>query len=275
MIAASTSASSGLTTSSRSASVLDGAICSSGTSSPLPGSRYWTRLAGQRPRPGAERLDRLGLVPAPGTLVPQAQAPAVQFAPAAGYQAAPAGQRPDRAAERRGVELLPAGPGGQPGPAAAVAAAVMVAGGHRAAGRGARPCGSPVAAQVAGEQPALLVPLARPPASVQAVAQPLQPAAIAGSLLRPGSPGGNRGRPGHRYRLPAATASTARRLSSSRACKYTVVEASDAWPSKARTTSRSVPARTQFVAAVCRNICGRTAKPQSLASRSNNRFAAR
>ena len=31
----------------------------------------------------------------------------------------------------------------------------------------------------------------------------------------------------HRYRLPAATASTARRLSSSRACKYTVVEASD------------------------------------------------
>ena len=44
MMALSTSASSGLTTSSRSASVLDGAICSSGTSSPVPGSRYCTRL---------------------------------------------------------------------------------------------------------------------------------------------------------------------------------------------------------------------------------------
>ena len=44
MIADSTSASSGETTSSRSASVLDGAICSSGTSSPVAGSRYCTRL---------------------------------------------------------------------------------------------------------------------------------------------------------------------------------------------------------------------------------------
>ena len=44
MMALSTSASSGLTTSSRSASVLDGAICSSGTSSPVLGSRYCTRL---------------------------------------------------------------------------------------------------------------------------------------------------------------------------------------------------------------------------------------
>ena len=41
MMALSTSASSGLTTSSRSVSVLDGAICSSGTSSPVLGSRYW------------------------------------------------------------------------------------------------------------------------------------------------------------------------------------------------------------------------------------------
>src|SRR5258708_5821540 len=44
MIADSTSASSGLTTSSRSVSVLDGTMCSSGMSSPVPGSRYWTRL---------------------------------------------------------------------------------------------------------------------------------------------------------------------------------------------------------------------------------------
>ncbi len=44
MIADSTSASSGDTTSSRSSSVLDGAMCSSGISSRLAGSRYWTRL---------------------------------------------------------------------------------------------------------------------------------------------------------------------------------------------------------------------------------------
>ena len=44
MIAARTSASSGLMTSSRSVSVLDGAICSSGTSSPVPGRVYWIRL---------------------------------------------------------------------------------------------------------------------------------------------------------------------------------------------------------------------------------------
>ena len=44
MIADRTSASSGLMTSRRSASVLDGVICSSGISSPVPGSRYWMRL---------------------------------------------------------------------------------------------------------------------------------------------------------------------------------------------------------------------------------------
>ena len=41
MMADSTSASSGVITSSRSWSVLDGAICSSGISSPVAGSRYW------------------------------------------------------------------------------------------------------------------------------------------------------------------------------------------------------------------------------------------
>ena len=44
MTAARTSASSGLTTSSRSVSVLDGAICSNGISSVLVGGVYWTRL---------------------------------------------------------------------------------------------------------------------------------------------------------------------------------------------------------------------------------------
>ena len=44
MTAARTSASSGLTTSSRSVSVLDGAICSNGMTSVLVGGVYWTRL---------------------------------------------------------------------------------------------------------------------------------------------------------------------------------------------------------------------------------------
>jgi hypothetical protein len=39
-----TSASSGLTSSNRSVSVLDGAICSSGTNSPVVGSRYSVML---------------------------------------------------------------------------------------------------------------------------------------------------------------------------------------------------------------------------------------
>jgi hypothetical protein len=44
LAADSTSAMSGLITKSRSVSVLDGAICSSGTISPVAGSRYCTRL---------------------------------------------------------------------------------------------------------------------------------------------------------------------------------------------------------------------------------------
>jgi len=44
MITLSTSASSGPITRSRSVSVLDGAICSSGISSPVAGSWYWMKL---------------------------------------------------------------------------------------------------------------------------------------------------------------------------------------------------------------------------------------
>ncbi|MGH8920968.1 MAG: hypothetical protein ACRD0H_21990 [Actinomycetes bacterium] len=44
MTALSTSARSGAMTSSLSVSVFDGAICSSGISSPVAGSRYWTKL---------------------------------------------------------------------------------------------------------------------------------------------------------------------------------------------------------------------------------------
>jgi hypothetical protein len=47
MMTDSTSASSGLTTRSRSVSVFDGAICSSGMSSPVVGSRWWAAGGGQ------------------------------------------------------------------------------------------------------------------------------------------------------------------------------------------------------------------------------------
>ena len=48
------------------------------------------RGPGERPGPRDERLDRLGPVLAPGTLMPEAQAAAVQLALAAGHRAVPA-----------------------------------------------------------------------------------------------------------------------------------------------------------------------------------------
>ena len=75
--------------------------------------------------------------------------------------------------------------------------------------------------------------------------EPLQPSGLGTKV--PGLPGDKAQRGGcHDQVLPPATAPTARRQSSSRACRYTVVEATATWPSSAQTTSRSVPARTQF-----------------------------
>lgn len=126
--------------------------------------------AGQRPCPGRERIYWLGPLLSPGPFVPEAQAVAVQLAPAARHQAAAACQRPaQHAAQWRGIELVPADPGRQPGPAAAVASAVMVAGGGGAARSRARPRRGPVAAQVTGEQPPLVIPLTRAPAQVQMI----------------------------------------------------------------------------------------------------------
>src|SRR6266545_1546469 len=231
---------------------------------------------GQRPGPGDEYLDRLASVLSPAALMPETQAGTVQIAFTAGNRATPAEQRPGRPRRRGGVELRPGQARAYPGAAAAITAARRAARCRHAPRGAARPSRGPRRPQIAGEQQALTVPLPSTPGRIQPGPQPLQPPALTEPF-----PAGVNGRShlqrsaAHRYRLPAATASTARRLSSSRACKYTVVEARDAWPSKARTTSRSVPARTQPVAAVCRNMCGRTAKPQSLASRSNSRFAAR
>jgi hypothetical protein len=53
------------------------------------------------------------------------------------------------------------------------------------------------------------------------------------------------------------------------------VETSEACPNSFWTTSRSTPARTQLVAAVWRNMCGRTGNPHARASRSKNRFTDR
>ena len=85
---------------------------------------------GERACPGDERRDRLGPVLAPGTLMPEAQAGAVQVTFTAGHRAAPGLQRPGDPPQRPGVELRPGQARACPGAAAAIAAPR----------RAARPC---------------------------------------------------------------------------------------------------------------------------------------
>jgi hypothetical protein len=178
------------------------------------------RGPGQRAGPCDERRDRLGPVLAPGAFVPEAQPGAVQVAFTAGHRAVPALQRPGGPRRRRGVELRPGQAHAHPGAAAAITAPRCAARRCRASGGAARPRRGPRAVQVAGEQQCLAVPLTRAPGRVQPGAQPPGPALVtvlpaAGAGVRDGL----QRAPAHLYRLPAATASTARRLSSSRACR--------------------------------------------------------
>ncbi len=174
----------------------------------------------ERPGPGDERRDGFAAVLAPVALVPEAQPRAVPVAFAAGYCAAVRAQRPPRASRRGGIELIPAGPRPGTGPAASVAASRRASCRCRAPRCPARPRRCPRRCQVPGEQQQAAVPFAGAPGRVQPGAQPFQPSARAGLLA--GRAGGHRRqrcRAAHRYRFPAAAASTARRLSSSRACK--------------------------------------------------------
>jgi len=175
------------------------------------------RQTQQRVGPGHEVLQRLGFDPAPGAFVTKAQASAQQLTLAAGHRADPQQQRAGGPAGRRGVERLFGDPGARPCPPAALAAPGVEVGRRRATRGAARPGRGPVAGQVTGEQPTLLIPLTCPPGRIHMSHKPLLPTELdEGSRLdldtnrvqRPAA---------HRYRLPAATDSTALRLSSSRA----------------------------------------------------------
>ena len=180
----------------------------------------------QRPSLSDELLHRPATGLAPGPLVPETQATAMRLALAVGHRAAAAGNRAGRATPGSAVELLLADTGRRPGASATRAAAVIASGRRGAARSPAPPRRCPVVVQIAGEQPQRPVPLARPPRGIDMSRQPFQPASIGDQPpLGVGADQQTRHRRGHRKRSPAATASTARRLSSSRACRYTAVEA--------------------------------------------------
>ena len=174
----------------------------------------------QRPSLRDELLQRSATGLTPGPLMPETQATAMQLAPAVGHHAATSGNRAGRAPPRRAVELLLADTGRRPRPPTTRTAAVKAPGRRRTARSTTPPRSGPIAVQIAGEQPQRPVPFARPPPGIGMGRQPLQPAGIGDRLpLGVGADQQTRHRRGHRKRSPVATASTARRLSSSRACR--------------------------------------------------------
>ena len=217
--------------------------------------------AGQQPGPGDERLDRLGLVPAPGTLVPQAPGPGCAVrsrSRAPGSSRGPAAEPGGGTARRRTPPSRcrrPAWPGGS----------------RRSGGDGS---GWPPGSRACPHGHAAVRSLPRSPVNSQRCWShwPGPPASRSGgrpaTLASPRSPGRSSAPaapgPGNRRPGPVTGIASPRRRprppgvcprrghASTRSSRP-----SDAWPSKARTTSRSVPARTQFVAAVCRNMCVR------------------
>lgn len=231
--------------------------------------------AAKRAGPTEELLE--GLAPRspvrPSVVVLMAQAIAEEVPLAARDGADPPRQSQGAASPRLPLEGLVGEASDRLGSPTGLAAGVAPPGRGRAGGCPAWPGQGPLVVEITREQPALVVPLARTPAGVDMGDEPLPPPRLAAGA------GGGAHQPqrrcSHRHCLPEATASTARRQSSSRACKYTVVEASEAWPSSRWTTSRSTPARTQLVAAVWRSMCGRTGNPHSAASRSKKPLADR
>jgi hypothetical protein len=172
----------------------------------------------QRPGPGDERPDGFAAVLAPAALVPEAQPRAVQIAFTAEHCAKIRAQQPPHAGRRGGIELIPADPSRDTGTPASIAASRRTSCPRRAPRCPAQPRRGPRRRQVPGEQQRPAVPLARTPRRIQPVMQPLQPV-LTGRTRAAGGHGCEQRRPAHRYCFPAATASTARRLSSSRACR--------------------------------------------------------
>ena len=231
---------------------------------------------GQRPGPGDEHLDRLASVLAPAAFMPETQPGAMQVAFTAGHRAAVAAQRPGRPRRRRGVELSPGHPGADPGAAAAIAASRRAARRRRASWRAARPRRGPRRRQVAGEQQ-------RSPSH--------SPARQAGSS-RARSHSSHPRSPGRSWRASAdAAACSARRLTgiaSPRrrprppgACPRRGHASTRSSRPAIRGRARPAPRQDRFRPGPswwppCAGTCaGRTGNPQSLASRSKSRFAAR
>ena len=132
----------------------------------------------QRPSLRDELLQRSATGAAPGPLMPETQATAMQLAPAVGHHAATSGNRAGRATPRRAVELLLADTGRRPRPPTTRTAAVKAPCRRRTARSTTPPRSGPIAVQIAGEQPQRPVPFARPPRGIGMGRQPLQPAGV-------------------------------------------------------------------------------------------------
>ena len=194
---------------------------------PTPGDPFATatgdqaRLgADQRPSRSDELLQRPGAGLAPSPFMPKTQPTTMQLALAIWHRAAASGNRAGRAPPGSAVELLLADTGRRARPPATRAAAVKAPRRRGTARSPASPRRCPVTVQIPSEQPQRPIPLTRPPRGIDVSRQPLQPAGI-GERPPLGVAADRRSRRGrgHRNRSPAATASTARRLSSSRACR--------------------------------------------------------
>ena len=178
--------------------------------------------APQRPGPGDERRDGLGAVLAPAALVPEAQPRAVQVTFAAGHRATLREQRPPHAGRRCGVELIPAGPGrtrARRHPSQRPDGR-RVPVGHRGVRHGHAEVRGDARSPVNSSDPPSHSP-GRHAGSSRACSHSSQsgrPDGVAAGA-RPGGLVASSAGLGHRYCFPAATASTAWRLSSSRACR--------------------------------------------------------
>src|SRR5574337_1208486 len=127
---------------------------------------------GQRPSLCDELLERPTTGAAPGPLVSETQAAAVQLALAVGHRAAAAGNRAGRAPPGSAVELLLADTGRRPRASTTRTAAVKAPRSRSAARSPASPRSGPVTVQIAGEQPQRLIPLVRPPPGIDMSRQP-------------------------------------------------------------------------------------------------------
>lgn len=220
-----------------------------------PAARHHAGLrARQRVCLGDEVLQRHGTRSPPGALVTKTQTAAQQLAPAVDDGACAPGDRAPLASAFLdaifGHRVL------RPFPPACIAAAVVAVRRGHTTRRAAPPRRGPVTVHITGEQPQRLVPLAATPPVIDTAHKPPQPGGVGidtAAFVEMAGDEAQRWR-AHLQRCPPATASTARRRSSSRACRYTVVDASDTCPNSFWTTSTSTPARTQFVAALWRSM---------------------